>query len=84
MMNELKQIIETQTYELFELENTKPREYVNVYALFSGKKYKVLEKTFSLEFKDQKGSFFNRVAKVNGDYYFVEALTRLTKPEIKL
>jgi len=71
IMDELKQIIETQTYQLFELEDTIPGEYVVVYSLFSGKKYKVIEKTFSREALGRKGSFFNRVANVNGDYYFV-------------
>lgn len=71
LMDELKQIIGTQTYQLFELEDSIPGEYVIVYSLFSGKKYKVIEKTFSREIVGRKGSFFNRVANVNGDYYFI-------------
>ena len=71
IMDELKQIIETQTYEMFELEHAKPGEYVIVYSLFGGKRYRVIERTFSQEAIGKKGSFFNRIAKVNGDYYFV-------------
>ncbi len=71
IMGELKQIIETETYELFELEDVKPGEYVIVYSLFGGKRYKVIERTFSQEAVGKKGSFYNRIAKVNGNYYFV-------------
>lgn len=71
IMKELKQIIETQTYGMFELEDIMPGEYVIVYSLFGGKKYKVIEKTFSQEVVGHKGSFYNRIAKVNGNYYFV-------------
>ena len=71
IMKELKQILETQTYEMFELEDAKPGEYVMVYSLFGGKRYKVIERTFSQEAVGKKGSFYNRIAKVNDDYYFV-------------
>lgn len=71
LIDELKQIIETQKYEFFEVEKVKSGVWVEVYGLFNGKKYKVLEKTMSLEIGNQKICFYNRITKVNGDYYFI-------------
>lgn len=71
LLDELKQIISTQIYDYFEIEKTNPGKWVEVWGLFSGKKYKVTEISFSIQIGDQKGSFYNRVAEVNGEYYFV-------------
>lgn len=71
LMDELKQIIETQTYEFLELEKVQPGEWVEVYGLFSGRRYKVLEKTFSVLVEERQGCFFNRIAYVDGNYYFI-------------
>jgi len=71
LMDELKQIIESSVYDLFEVEKTDPGMSVEVHGLFTGKKYKVHEKSLSLSLEDRKGCFFNRIAKVNGHYYFI-------------
>ncbi len=71
LLHELRDIIQTQTYDLFEVENIHPGEWVDVWGLSSGKKYHVLERTFSRELQGRKGCFFNRVARVHGDYYFI-------------
>ena len=71
LLDELKQIISTQMYDYFEIEKTNPGKWVEVWGLFSGKKYKVTEITFSMQIGKQKGSFYNRVAIVNNEYYFV-------------
>lgn len=71
LLNELKQIVETQTYDLFEAEDVSPGKSMNVWGLFRGKKYKVLEKSLSFAIQDRKGSFYNRIARVNGKFYFI-------------
>ncbi len=71
LMNELKQITQTHTYDLFEIEKVEPGQNVTVWGLFTGQRYKVLEKSLSLSLKGQRGCFFNRIAKINGNYYFI-------------
>lgn len=71
LMNELKQIVETQTYDLFEVEDVNPGKSMDVWGMFSGKKYRVLEKSLSSSMQGRKGSFYNRVARVNGSFYFI-------------
>jgi len=71
LLDELKQIISTQIYDYFEIEKVNPGKWVEVWGLFSGKEYRVTEITFSIQIGKQKGSFYNRVAKVNGEYFFV-------------
>lgn len=71
IMDELKQIIETSIYDLFEVERAEPGVSVTVWGLFTGKRYKVFEISLSLSLRGQKGCFFNRIAKVDGNYYFI-------------
>lgn len=71
LMDELKQIIETSIYDLFEVEKSDPGVSLFVWGLFTGKRYKVLEKSLSLSLGDRRGCFYNRIAKVNGNYYFI-------------
>lgn len=71
LMDELSQVIETQLYGYFEVQKIKPGEWVEVWELCTGRSYRVSEISLSRNLKNQKGSFFNRRAKVNGDYYFI-------------
>lgn len=71
LLTELKQIIETQSYDYFEVENVKAGEWIDVWSLFTGKKYRVYEVSLSISMKGKKGSFYNRIAKINNQYYFV-------------
>lgn len=70
LMDELKQIIETQHFDMFEIQSVKRGEWLLVYGLISGKTYKVYEKAGSLKVPD-KGSFWGRVAQVNNHYILV-------------
>lgn len=67
---ELEQIIKTQIYDLFEIVNFKCGVFINVYGIFSGKKYKIWEKSLSSQAPNQ-GSFWNRAAQINGRWVFV-------------
>lgn len=71
LMDELKQIIETQVYEFLEVIEAKPGKWLEVHGLFSGKRYRVREKSLSWQIGKRLGCFFNRIAKVDGDYYFI-------------
>lgn len=69
-LSELEQIIRTQVYDLFEIVSLERGVFMNVYGMFSGKEYKVWERSLSSQVPD-KGSFWNRVANVNGKWMFV-------------
>ncbi|MBU1322672.1 hypothetical protein KKE48_00855 [Patescibacteria group bacterium] len=71
LMDELKQIITTSVYDLFEVESLNKGTDLTVWGLFTGQRYRVLEKSLSLSLGNRKGCFFNRIAKVNGNYYFI-------------
>lgn len=71
LLDELRQIIETQFYGYFEVQKIKSEEWVEVWDIFSGKSYRVAEKSLSRSLNDPRVSFFNRLAKVNGIYYFI-------------
>lgn len=71
LMDELKQIIATSVYDLFEVETSNPGIELTVWGLFTGQKYRVLEKSLSLSLGNKRGCFYNRIAKVAGNYYFV-------------
>lgn len=71
LLTELKQIIETQIYDLFEIDKVKPGQWLEVWGLFTGKKYRVYEITLSTNLNNQRGGFYNRVAKIDGKYYFI-------------
>jgi hypothetical protein len=71
LLKELKQIIETQKYDYFEVEKMRPGIWMEVWGLFSGKRYRVYELSLSIAMENQRGSFHNRIAKINNKYYFV-------------
>ncbi|MFH1863947.1 MAG: hypothetical protein ABIJ85_03515 [bacterium] len=54
---------------MFEIERIRG-QYVTVYGLSSGNTYKVFDKALSSNFPG-KGSFWNRIAMVNGEWIFV-------------
>ncbi len=69
-LEELRQIIETQQFELLELQSVKKGEWLKVYGLHSGKNYTVYEKSGSLA-APGKGIFWGRIAKVHDKYILV-------------
>lgn len=69
-LDELKQIIETHFFDLLEIQKIKPGEWFKGYAFFTGKIYKVYEKTGTLNYPS-KGSIWGRLAKVNKRWYLV-------------
>lgn len=71
LLEELKQIIETQTYDFFEVIKTNPGQWMDVWGLFTGKKYRVSEISLSAEMANLPGSFCNRVAQISNSYFFV-------------
>lgn len=71
LLHELQEIIQTQRYDLFEVEAANPGTWVDVWGMTGGKRYRVIEKTFSSELQGKTGCFYNRIANVNGDYYFI-------------
>lgn len=70
LMDELKQIIETQHFDMFELQSLKRGEWMKVYGLLSGETYMVHERSGSQN-APFKGSFWGRVAKVNNQHLLV-------------
>ncbi|MEK7591832.1 MAG: hypothetical protein AAB508_00385 [Patescibacteria group bacterium] len=71
LMDELRQIIQTSVYDLFEVERNVPGVSVTVIGIFTGKRYTVSERSLSLQMENRKGTFYNRVARVGDVYYFV-------------
>ncbi len=70
LLEELQQIIETQHFEMFELQSVKRGEWLKVYGLHSGKNYTVYEHSGSLKALE-KGTFWGRIAKVHDKYILV-------------
>ena len=70
ILDELKQMIETQQFEMLEIESLKRGEWIQAYGLYSGKDYRIYEHSASLEIPN-KGMFWGRVAKINGKYLLV-------------
>ena len=69
-LEELQQIIETQQFEMLELQSIKRGEWLKVYGLRSGKNYTVYEHSGSLAAPD-RGIFWGRIAKVHDKYILV-------------
>ncbi len=69
-LEELRQIIETQQFELLELQSIKKGEWLKVYGLHSGKNYTVYEYNGSLA-APEKGIFWGRIAKVHDKHILV-------------
>lgn len=69
-MVELKQIIQTQKFGMFEIEKIVRGVFLDVYGLFDGKMYKVWDQALSSNIPG-KGSFWNRVAMVDEKWIFV-------------
>lgn len=69
-IDELKQIVETQHHEPFEIVTKDPGKTITVLGLFSGKQYKVTDIQASLNSPDY-GTIFNRIARVNHHWYFI-------------
>ncbi len=70
LLEELEQIIETQHFEMFELQSVKRGEWLKVYGLYSGKTYIVYEHSGSLA-APEEGTFWGRIAKVYDKYVLV-------------
>ena len=70
LMDELRQITETQHFDMFELQSLKRGKWMKIYGLFSGKTYTVYEQSGSRN-APSKGSFWGRVARVNNRYILV-------------
>lgn len=70
LMDELKQIIETQHFDMLEILSMNPGEWMQVYGFVAGKTYKVYEKAGSQK-APEKGTFWGRVAKVHDRYILV-------------
>ena len=71
LTDELRQIIQTSVYDLFEVVSAVPGVSVTVIGIFTGKRYIVSERSLSRQVGNQKGTFYNRVTSVGGIYYFV-------------
>jgi len=69
-LNELKQIVETQFFDLLEIVDVKPGEWLRLYGFSSGKTYKVYDKIGSSN-NISKGCFWTRLGKVNNRWYLV-------------
>lgn len=69
-MVELRQIIQTQKFGMFEIEKIVRGNFLDVYGLFDGKIYKVWDQALSSSIPG-RGSFWNRVAMVDGKWIFV-------------
>jgi len=70
-LNELKQIIETQSLHLFQTYTTSQPPYVFLQSVFTGKKFKVYDRAMSQSFHNLPGSFFGSISKVDKTYYLV-------------
>ena len=71
LMDELRQIIQTSVYDLFEVVSAVSGVSITVIGLFTGKRYIVSERSLSRQIGNRKGTFYNRVARVGDVYYFV-------------
>lgn len=69
-LDELKQILETQFFDILEVAEIKRGEWIKVYPLSKGKTYKVYDIMASSTIPP-KGSFWGRLAKVDNRWYLV-------------
>ena len=69
-LEELRQIIETQQFEMLELQSIKRGKCLKVYGLHSGKNYTIYEHSGSLA-APGKGMFWGRIARVHGKHILV-------------
>lgn len=68
ILEELKQVIQTEKLELLEVENVNVKQsWIEAYALFSGKIYKIYDESLSSSIKTGY-TIWGRVAKLNGKY----------------
>lgn len=70
ILNELKQIIKTQFFDILEIVDVRPGAWLKLYGLSSGKIYKVYDKVGSSN-NISKGSLWTRLGKVNNRWYLV-------------
>ena len=70
-LDELKQIIETQSLHLLQTYSASRPPYVFLQSVYTNKKFKVYDRSLSMSIDDLDGSFFGRVAKVGKTYYLV-------------
>lgn len=70
-LSELKQIIESQTLHLLQIYASSQPPYVFLESVFTGKKFKVYDRTMSQSVDNLSGSFFGRISKVDKTYYLV-------------
>lgn len=70
LLEELKQIIETQCFDMLEMQSIKRGEWIKAYGLYSGKTYQIYDHRGSLSSPD-KGTFWGRIAKVDNRYQLV-------------
>lgn len=86
LMEELCQIVETQHFDMFEIQSLKRGEWIKVYGLLSGETYSVSEYNGSLR-APERGTFWGRIAKVENKYIFVGSnpvyLPVSTSPRLK-
>ncbi|MEX0896353.1 MAG: hypothetical protein WDZ94_05495 [Patescibacteria group bacterium] len=70
-LDELRQIIESQSLYLFQTYKSSKSPYVYVESIFTGKKYTVYDRALADSVDTVDGSFVARLAKVGRTYYFV-------------
>lgn len=77
VLDEIKQIFETGSYQMFQIEGVEAGNIVNFYGLEAGKVYKVKDYNFSknLAGNNSGGCIFARIAKINGTWNMVGADT---------
>lgn len=69
-IDELRQVVETQHYEPFEIISKNPGKTITVYGLYSGKQYQVTD-ILASKTAPEYGTSYNRIARVNRRWYFV-------------
>ena len=70
-LNELKQIIQTQSLHLLQTYSKSEPPYIFLQSIFTGKKFKVYDRKLSLSIDQLEGSFLGRLAKVGKTNYSV-------------
>jgi hypothetical protein len=72
-ISELEQIIKTQSLHLLQTYSKSKPPYSFLQSIFTGKKFKVYDKSLSLSIDDNEGCFLGRIAKINKVNYLVGA-----------
>lgn len=70
-LKELRQIIENQSFHLFQTYAKSQPPFIFLQSVFTGKKFKVYDFTLSLSIDELNGSFLGRLAKVGKTSYLV-------------